>query len=349
MFGILKDHSEDDLEKMTFVFIGDFSSKAVALGDVSHAGSNTGPSAVTAANATTSVRGVVDPTLAYIQGREGFAALFTQLAATISAANAKVAQHSHFVFIPGPRDLTLLRGVLPQPPMPLDAVLGGFMKKCPHTVSASNPCRLRFHTKEIVIARSDFYQSLRAESFATATATPKTTTGIGSNKGAVIDLDEENDTANDKPKEQPFEHVAKTIVDNAHLFPAIPSSFAMPSSSSSSNANPMATFQAPGLNNNNNAATAPTNLSKLNATTSATVATLSSTTGSQVMQRSIIWAQDHALRLSPLPHYLLLCDQTAEWSCTYRGCKVLNPGSFSSTSSFVWFEPAEGNITFNTI
>lgn len=335
MFGILKDHSEDELSKMTFVFIGDFCGKAVAMGEISHASGTT----VTTVPSNSTVTGIVDPTLPYIQGREGYAALFTQLAATISAANSKAAQHSRFVFVPGPRDLSILRGVLPQPPMPLDGVLGGFMKKIPHTTSASNPCRLRFLTKEIVIARSDFYQSLRCESFAVATGAGKPTPKNPHKKGSagVVDVDEDDNANNnsEQQQEQPFEHVVKTIVDHAHLFPSIPSSFAMPSASATTNPN--------------NVSLMPNQNHKLVATSSATAATLSATSSSQVMQRNIIWAQDHALRLSPLPHFLVLCDQTAEWSCTYRGCKVLNPGSFSSTSSFVWFEPAEGNVTFNTI
>ncbi|KAI8379698.1 DNA polymerase alpha/epsilon subunit B-domain-containing protein [Radiomyces spectabilis] len=51
--------------------------------------------------------------------------------------------------------------------------------------------------------------------------------------------------------------------------------------------------------------------------------------------RPIYWAHDHALRLYPLPHTLVLADQCDNYGMTYEGTHCINPGSFPN-SDFVW-------------
>ena len=320
---------------------------------------------------TNASSGVNDPTAAFINGREGFAALFDQLAATISAAAPNIAQHARFVLVPGPRDLSLLRGVVPQPPIPLSAVLRNFVRRVPHAVAAPNPCRLRFLTKEITIAQSDFYQSLRAESFRVDTRPstlkqherqqqqhPTTLHSAAAQQQHLrrlnaVHVDDDDDAANGgeanggPQKAQPFEHVVKTIIDHAHLFPAVPSSAAAVLTASGGGAVGNTTIGNLAAATNASAGGGASSVTASNPI----LATARTATSSSAlaMQRNIVWAQDSALRLAPLPHFLLLCDQTAEWSCTYRGCRALNPGCFSSTGSFVWFTPSDGEVTFNTI
>lgn len=57
--------------------------------------------------------------------------------------------------------------------------------------------------------------------------------------------------------------------------------------------------------------------------------------------KPVYWDLDHALRLTPLPHLLVLGDRTEKFVKVYNGCVVTNPGSFSSDSSFVVYRPAE--------
>ncbi|KAI9311856.1 DNA polymerase alpha/epsilon subunit B-domain-containing protein [Dichotomocladium elegans] len=51
--------------------------------------------------------------------------------------------------------------------------------------------------------------------------------------------------------------------------------------------------------------------------------------------RPVYWAYDHALRLYPLPHALVLADQCEPFGITYEGTHCISPNSFSK-SGFSW-------------
>ncbi|RUS31919.1 Pole2 protein [Jimgerdemannia flammicorona] len=51
--------------------------------------------------------------------------------------------------------------------------------------------------------------------------------------------------------------------------------------------------------------------------------------------RPIFWAYDHALRLYPMPHVLVLADRCENYGVTYEGSHCINPGSFPN-SDFTW-------------
>lgn len=59
----------------------------------------------------------------------------------------------------------------------------------------------------------------------------------------------------------------------------------------------------------------------------------------------ILWKSDKALRLPSLPHTLLLCDSTEQWECIYKGVRVVNPGSFAVSTTFLWYTPADGECS----
>ncbi|KAJ3295638.1 DNA polymerase epsilon subunit 2 [Borealophlyctis nickersoniae] len=57
--------------------------------------------------------------------------------------------------------------------------------------------------------------------------------------------------------------------------------------------------------------------------------------------RPVYWAHDHALRLYPHPHVLILADRYDSYSIEYEGCICLNPGSFANTDfTFMVYQPA---------
>lgn len=62
-----------------------------------------------------------------------------------------------------------------------------------------------------------------------------------------------------------------------------------------------------------------------------------------------VWGMDAALSLVTLPDLLVLADSSDPWECEYAGCKVLNPGSFSATTSFTWYSAADNETTFNQL
>jgi hypothetical protein len=61
----------------------------------------------------------------------------------------------------------------------------------------------------------------------------------------------------------------------------------------------------------------------------------------------IDWAYDHALRLYPLPHVLLMGCRGREFNLVERSVKVANPSSFGSDFSFAIYKPFRGEIPEN--
>ncbi|XP_064467493.1 DNA polymerase epsilon subunit 2-like [Ornithodoros turicata] len=62
-------------------------------------------------------------------------------------------EKSYFVFVPGPADPGL-PNILPRPGLPR-VIMDEFCRQVPQTVAASNPCRIRYGTQEIVVFRED--------------------------------------------------------------------------------------------------------------------------------------------------------------------------------------------------
>jgi DNA polymerase epsilon subunit 2 len=65
--------------------------------------------------------------------------------------------------------------------------------------------------------------------------------------------------------------------------------------------------------------------------------------------KPIYWELDYTLRILPLPHLLVLADHTDQYSFEYKGCQVINPGSFSSDYSFVVYHPANKLVEFSSV
>ncbi|KAI8854822.1 DNA polymerase alpha/epsilon subunit B-domain-containing protein [Chytridium lagenaria] len=55
----------------------------------------------------------------------------------------------------------------------------------------------------------------------------------------------------------------------------------------------------------------------------------------------IYWNFAHAMTLYPLPHSLILADVYDPYAHSYENCVVINPGSFSTRSSFAVWSPAD--------
>jgi len=110
-----------------------------------------------------------------------------------------IANEGRFVFVPGPNDPGL-GNVLPRPPIP-NYFTGALRSKLKHAIFASNPCRIRFFTKELVFCRQDIIGKLRQECL-TPSFAEETAGGIGhSNNDRLV------------------QHTVKTILDQSHLCP----------------------------------------------------------------------------------------------------------------------------------
>ncbi|KAI9252940.1 DNA polymerase alpha/epsilon subunit B-domain-containing protein [Phascolomyces articulosus] len=158
-----------------------------------------------------------------------------------------IATHSYFVFVPGSKDPSMAGNSLPQTPIP-DWFTTRMRGKIRRAIFASNPCRIRYCTQDIVIFREDLFSRLWRNSL----KFPRMT-----------------------EDEDPTKHIVRTVIDQGHLCP-IP-----------------------------------------------------------LTVRPIFWSFDHALRLYPLPHALILADQCESFGMTYEGTHCISPSSFP-TSDFSW-------------
>ena len=85
--------------------------------------------------------------------KEGFAKI-----AEIIERHSDIMKTSKFVLVPGPYDLGAAK-ILPRGPLP-KGILSDFVKRVPNTILASNPCRIQYCTKEIVVFREDMLTKL---------------------------------------------------------------------------------------------------------------------------------------------------------------------------------------------
>ena len=99
----------------------------------------------------------------------------------------RIAKEGKFVFVPGPSDPGMAE-ILPRPPLP-KYFTAALRSKLSHVHFATNPCRLRYFSKEIVVTRQDMVHKLR--------------------RHCVL-----------KPRSSEWvQHTVKTILDQGHLCP----------------------------------------------------------------------------------------------------------------------------------
>lgn len=258
-----------------------------------------------------------------------FSGNFDLLSAVIYANAPKVASEAQIVLIPGPGEYGTVSppGVYPTGPL-ADAFVTQLKRRCPRLVLASNPCRIRCHTQEIIVCRDDLHSLLSRQATMFKAAAAKTTTihsakvGSGASFSArppnigEADDDHGPNQSSSPPGKVPFSFadVVRTVVDCAHLRPFIPQAAAATNSASSSS----------------------------------TSASLSAST--TALSAATAWSQDHLLQLFPLPHVLVLCDQVhLPWVTKYGGCSVFGPGTFATSGTFLWYTPADGEGAFSSV
>jgi DNA polymerase epsilon subunit 2 len=73
----------------------------------------------------------------------------------------RIAREGKFVFVPGPNDPGVA-DILPRPPLP-KYVTSALRSKLSHAHFATNPCRMRYFSKELVFSRQDIVHKLRRQ------------------------------------------------------------------------------------------------------------------------------------------------------------------------------------------
>ncbi|KAK4362675.1 hypothetical protein RND71_017916 [Anisodus tanguticus] len=106
------------------------------------------------------------------------------------ASHQRLKEHSRFLFIPGPDDVGPSTA-LPRCPLP-KYLTEELQKYVPNAIFASNPCRIKFYTQDIVLFRQDMLYRMR--------------------RSCLIPPSTEETS-------DPFEHLVATIIHQSHLCP----------------------------------------------------------------------------------------------------------------------------------
>mmetsp|Transcript_12271 Transcript_12271/g.27558 ORF Transcript_12271/g.27558 Transcript_12271/m.27558 type:complete len:260 (+) Transcript_12271:3-782(+) len=193
-------------------------------------------------------------------GREVVEGAFDALADVI-ARYPRQASMAKFLLVPGPLDAGM--GVaLPRRGIP-EQFTKRLRAKVASVTFASNPCRVRYYTQEIVLFREDLLKKMQRH-----LAVP-------------LDL---SPTSPDIT-----EQLVETLLDQAHLCPL------------------------------------------------------------PLHARPVFWELDYSLRLFPLPHVLVLADHADTFNHSYKGCRAVNPGSFSSDFSFLVYHPHSREVEYSRV
>jgi DNA polymerase epsilon subunit 2 len=123
------------------------------------------------------------------QGTKAMISYFEDLANVICKF-PNVANEGRFVFIPGPNDPGIT-GILPRGPIP-NYFTAALRSKVKNVMLASNPCRMRFFTKEIVFFRDNLVSKMR--------------------RNCLIEPRQDSSG-------QLSSHAVKTVLDQGHLSP----------------------------------------------------------------------------------------------------------------------------------
>nr|XP_023026424.1 DNA polymerase epsilon subunit 2 [Leptinotarsa decemlineata] len=158
-----------------------------------------------------------------------------------------ISTESEFVFVPGLADPCTLH-IVPRLGLP-DYVTGEMKRLLPKAIFPTNPCRLQYCNREIVLFRADLV--------------PKFLQG----------------TLHKPPKEQIVDCIKRTVISQGHLSPL-----------------------------------------SLNSLT-------------------VHWDYDHTLRLYPLPDLVVVGDKFEAYAEDYKGCLLVNPGSFCEGFQFKSYTP----------
>jgi len=150
--------------------------------------------------------------------------------ANIIAKFPRIAAEGRFILVPGLEDVGL-GAIVPRPPLP-EYVTGSLRAKVRHVHFGSNPCRIRYFSKEFVLGRLDVLNKLRRNCI----LLPEEGDELGGSgeeeDGRMEDSDEEEEdgggggTASEtkkSPSQKLIQHGVKSMLDQGHLCPIPPS------------------------------------------------------------------------------------------------------------------------------
>jgi len=147
--------------------------------------------------------------------------------ANVIAKFPRIAADGRFILVPGLEDVGL-GAIVPRPPLP-EYVTGSLRAKVRHIHFGSNPCRIRYFSREFVLGRLDVLNKLRRNCILLPEEGEELVDGVGGGEeedGMMEDSDGGSGAAsetNKSPSQKLIQHVVKTILDQGHLCPIPPS------------------------------------------------------------------------------------------------------------------------------
>uniref|UniRef100_A0AAV1UIC8 DNA polymerase epsilon subunit n=1 Tax=Peronospora matthiolae TaxID=2874970 RepID=A0AAV1UIC8_9STRA len=122
-----------------------------------------------------------------------------------------IANNARFVLVPGPNDPGSSRA-FPRHPLP-DLCTRELRRKVPNLTCSTNPCRIRYYTQDLVIFRDNLQQKMQRHAILPPLPSER-------DEEAVIDTDNEEVIASSVVSQMDIsKHLAKTLIDQAHLCP----------------------------------------------------------------------------------------------------------------------------------
>ncbi|CAI5747424.1 unnamed protein product [Peronospora destructor] len=118
-----------------------------------------------------------------------------------------IVDNSRFVLVPGPNDPGSSRA-FPRHPLP-DLCTRELIRKVPSVTCSTNPCRIRYYTRDIVIFRDDLQQKMQRHAILPPMSSE--------NEGAAEE--EDGEAALSVSQTHISKHLVKTLIDQAHLCP----------------------------------------------------------------------------------------------------------------------------------
>lgn len=118
----------------------------------------------------------------------------------------EILAETHVVLVPAPTDPGSAH-VLPRPPIP-SCFCKALQRLVPNVTLATNPCRIRYYTQEIVVFRDDITARVRRHCIVKPV-----------DESASESLDETDTVAGVSAAARTFNHLALTLLSQAHLCP----------------------------------------------------------------------------------------------------------------------------------
>lgn len=242
----------------------------------------------------------------------GYAAGFDQLA-TLIEDFPRLRQEARWVFVPGPGDPGVA-AALPRPPL-LPSLTGRLRDALPRVAFASNPARIRYKSQDLVFMREDLQSRMRRNCILPPTE-------LDDVRGKDIRAKEKDiaaggggsaaDAAFDAARDDEMD--AETDADEGDDEP------------SEWERRPLFRHLAATLVQQAHLAPLP------------------------LAQLPVYWEHDHAMRLYPAPHCLVLGDRTEQQALAkFEDTELVNPGCFADDGSFAVYRPATREVEFSAV